>query len=86
MEGQQEKLEPAIETNVCQTHGGNVPNQFGCRYCKDPKAPKSLCREADQLIRQLWRFIDNVGDDDHNRSEKFFALRCRVREYYDHAG
>jgi hypothetical protein len=85
MERQQEKLESAIETNGCEVHGGKITSQFGCRYCKNPKAPKSLSREAERLIRQLWQFIENVGDDDPERSHKFFALRCRVREYYHHA-
>lgn len=35
-----------------------------------------------QLIRDLWNFIENVSDDDPERTDKFCALRERVREFY----
>jgi hypothetical protein len=38
--------------------------------------------DASQLIRDLWSFIENVTDDDPERTGKFFALRERVRKFY----
>jgi len=35
--------------------------------------------EARRLVFALWDFIENVTDEDPYRSEKFFALRERVR-------
>lgn len=32
-----------------------------------------------EALRAAWDFIENVSEDDPNRSEKFFALRERVR-------
>ena len=37
---------------------------------------------ADDLIRDLWDFIENVTDEDPARTDKFFALRERVRDHY----
>ena len=36
-------------------------------------------QEMDRLVSDLWWFIENVDEDDPERSEKFFALRERVR-------
>ena len=36
---------------------------------------------AGDLIRDLWDFIENVTDDDPARTDKFFALRERVRDH-----
>ena len=33
-----------------------------------------------ETLKACWDFIENVTDDDPERSEKFFALRERVRE------
>ena len=38
-------------------------------------------RKLDKLVSDLWWFIENVNGDDPNRSEKFFALRERVRTH-----
>ena len=38
--------------------------------------------DESQLIRDLWYFIENVTDDDPERTDKFFALRERVRTFY----
>ncbi len=35
------------------------------------------------LVSDLWDFIENVTEDDPGRNEKFFALRARVRDYFD---
>ena len=35
--------------------------------------------ETRLLVFALWDFIENVTDEGPNRSEKFFALRVRVR-------
>lgn len=32
-----------------------------------------------EALRAAWYFIENVSEDDPNRSEKFFALREQVR-------
>ena len=37
---------------------------------------------AGELIRDLWDFIENVTDEDPARTDKFFALRERVRNHY----
>jgi len=37
---------------------------------------------ADELIRDLWDFIENVTDEAPARTDKFFALRERVRNHY----
>jgi hypothetical protein len=42
-----------------------------------PQPPES--NESRTLVFALWDFIENVTDEDPNRSEKFFALRERVR-------
>ena len=34
---------------------------------------------ATELIRDLWWFIENVTDETPDRTERFFALRERVR-------
>jgi hypothetical protein len=70
---------------VCQVHGRKFTPRAGCPYCKHPKTRKSLRLEADQLLRALWRFIEDVTEEDPARTDKFFALRCRVREYCEHA-
>jgi hypothetical protein len=38
-------------------------------------------QELHKLVSDLWWFIENVDEDDPNRSEDFFALRERVRAY-----
>lgn len=38
--------------------------------------------EDRQLIHDLWNFIENVTDDDSERTDKFFSLRERVRNFY----
>jgi hypothetical protein len=38
--------------------------------------------DGSQLIHDLWGFIENVNDDDPERTDKFFALRERVRDFY----
>jgi hypothetical protein len=38
--------------------------------------------DQNELIRDLWSFVENVTDDDPERTEKFFALRERVRNYF----
>jgi hypothetical protein len=35
-----------------------------------------------KLIHDLWYFIENVSDEDPERTDKFFALRARVRDFY----
>jgi len=35
-----------------------------------------------QLISDLWKFIEDVPEDDPERTDKFFALRERVRQFY----
>lgn len=37
----------------------------------------------EQLVRDLWWFIENVTDDTPDRNDRFFALRGRVREMAD---
>jgi hypothetical protein len=39
-------------------------------------------RKANELIRDLWGFIENVTDDDPERTDKFFSLRERVRNHF----
>lgn len=34
----------------------------------------------EMLVHDLWWFIENVTDDTPDRTERFFALRERVRE------
>jgi hypothetical protein len=36
---------------------------------------------ASRLIRDLWSFIENVSEDDPERTDRFFALRERVRDF-----
>lgn len=38
--------------------------------------------DVSQFVRDLWNFIENVTDEDCERTNKFFALRERVREFY----
>ncbi len=38
--------------------------------------------DTQKLVRDLGRFIEDVGDDDPAQTEKFFRLRERVRCYY----
>ena len=71
---------------MCPVHGNEIVGRTGCRFCKSPKAPGSLRLEADRLLRALWGFIENVTDEDPDRTNRFFSLRARVREYYDHNG
>lgn len=35
-----------------------------------------------ELVQDLWWFIDNMAADDPERTERFFALRERVRAFY----
>jgi hypothetical protein len=37
---------------------------------------------AGELITELWNFIENVTDADPARTDKFFALRERVRNHW----
>jgi hypothetical protein len=37
---------------------------------------------AGELIRDLWNFVENVTDADPARTDKFFALRERVRNHW----
>jgi len=41
-----------------------------------------ILSNAGELIRDLWDFIENVTDEDPVRTDKFFALRERVRNHY----
>ena len=41
-----------------------------------------VLNNAGNLIRDLWDFVENVTDADPARTEKFFALRERVRNHY----
>ncbi len=36
----------------------------------------------EDLVKDLWYFIENVTDEDPERSDKFFSLRERVRNFY----
>lgn len=85
MSKSQKKIHADPSCQVCQVHGGKFTPRSGCPYCKHPNTTKSLRFEADQLLRSLWRFIENVDEEDPDRAHKFFALRCRVREYYERA-
>ena len=42
-----------------------------------------LLSTGNELIVDLWWFIENVNDDDPDHNDKFFALRRRVRDYYE---
>ena len=44
--------------------------------------PSIVLSNAGELIRELWNFIENVTDADPARTDKFFALRERVRNHY----
>ena len=44
--------------------------------------PSIVLSNADGLIRDLWDFIENVTGEDPARTDKFFALRERVRNHY----
>lgn len=44
--------------------------------------PSTTRNNARKLIRDLWNFVENVTDDDPARTDKFFALRERVRNHY----
>ncbi len=44
--------------------------------------PSIVLSNADGLIRDLWDFIENVTGEDPARTDKFFALRERVRNQY----
>jgi len=41
-----------------------------------------VLNNAGNLIRDLWDFVENVTDADPARTDKFFALRERVRKHY----
>ena len=82
MNQRQKKTSAELPHPPCPVHGARVTLQSVCRYCKDPNTTKSLLREADLLLRGLWWFIENVPEDGPGRTDQFFALRCRVREYY----
>ena len=41
-----------------------------------------VLRNPSDLTRDLWDFIENVTDADPARTDKFFALRERVRNHY----
>lgn len=41
-----------------------------------------VLNNAGNLIRDLWDFVENVTDADPARTDKFFALRERVRNHY----
>jgi hypothetical protein len=73
-----------MPAQVCQVHGRQFKARAGCPHCKRPKTRMSLRLEANQLVRALWRFIEDVTEDDPARTDKFFALRFRVREFYEH--
>jgi hypothetical protein len=72
--------------DICAVYGNRFTIRSGCRYCKQPTAVRSLLQQADKLVRDLWRFIENVDDSDPERTDKFFELRRRMREYYAQAG
>jgi hypothetical protein len=36
--------------------------------------------ELNQLVQDLWWFIENVTEEAPDRTDRFFALRERVRE------
>jgi hypothetical protein len=60
-------------------------NPADIRHSK-PHSPANPCSPscsgyADTLITALWDFIENVGDEDPERTDKFFALREKVRNY-----
>lgn len=44
--------------------------------------PSIILSNADELIRDLWDFIENVTGEDPARTGRFFALRERVRNHY----
>ncbi len=44
--------------------------------------PSIVLSNADGLIRDLWNSIENVTGEDPARTDKFFALRERVRNHY----
>jgi hypothetical protein len=37
--------------------------------------------DAQQLVNDLWWFIENVDDETPDRTQRFFALRERVRDF-----
>jgi hypothetical protein len=44
--------------------------------------PSIVLSNADGLIRDSWNFIENVTDEDPARTDKFFALRQRIRNHH----
>lgn len=38
--------------------------------------------DASEIIRDLWNFIENADESDPQRTDEFFGLRERVRNYY----
>jgi hypothetical protein len=44
--------------------------------------PSIVLSNTDGLIRDLWDFIESVTDENPARTDKFFALRERVRNHY----
>jgi hypothetical protein len=64
---------------VCMN--GNRCDHPCCPEHSDPEdsQPSSA---TEQLVADLWRFIEDVSEDDPERIDKFFRLRERVRCYY----
>jgi hypothetical protein len=61
--------------NQYQRSRGNTGVTWQCaKVCEDGGK-----QDARELALDLWWFIENVTDNDPTRTERFFALRERVR-------
>ena len=65
------------EINGCEAV--NFLSEFmpDVRKCLDGSQTQES--EALQVLKACWDFIENVTDEDPERTDKFFALRERVR-------
>jgi hypothetical protein len=66
-----------LETNGCPLHIYHPP----LKPLTELEQLKTQLKQCEETLLACWYFIENVGDDDPERTNKFFELRVKVREY-----
>lgn len=66
--------------HVTVADAGGKLHSYEAALLEDAPATEEPESAEVELIRDLWWFIENVTDETPDRTERFFALRERVRD------
>ena len=81
------QADPASEFYDEEINGGEAVEYLSelvpeIRTLLDADLPSARDDRAIEVLRAAWSFIEDVTDDDPERTSKFFALRAQVRSVF----